>query len=107
MGGTDGLGKFLQIDVHALEGRERHFLHLQRLHGGGQGFAVLVKPELHGFQFFDAFVDFFDAHCGGHPAGERRQCSAFARLAQLLEKIVSGNELAKTKSLCVAHGNLL
>ncbi len=79
LGGTDGLGKFLQIDVHALEGRERHFLHLQRLHGGGQGFAVLVKPELHGFQFFDAFVDFFDAHRGGPPswrtAAVQRLCS--------------------------------
>ncbi len=44
-----------------------------------QGFAVLVKPELHGFQFFDALVDFFDAHCGRHPswrtAAVQRLCS--------------------------------
>ena len=45
-------------------------MHLQRLDGGRQRARVLVQPEVHGFQFLNAFFKVFHIERGGHPTAQ-------------------------------------
>ena len=102
---AERLGQLTHADVHALQGRQRHTLHFQRLNRGGQCAAVLLQPELHGLELGDALVHLLNADRRSHPLRRfaQRVGASTSALHQTLQKIKAGDELAKVKIRCVRH----
>ena len=90
----------------------------QRRDRGLQGLGVLIEPELHGFELFNAFVQLFHIQRGRHPIGRighlrnigQPTGRALDRLRRkALQKIKARNEFAKRIGhwvATVAHGCL-
>ena len=92
------IGYVTDIEIHALERVQGHFLHLQRLDGGAQGAGVLLQPEMHVFEFFDALVQLFHVQRRRNPiaqVGHLRDVVARA-FGQILQKIKAGYKFSET-----------
>jgi hypothetical protein len=99
------IGHVAHVEVHALERRQCHLLHFQRLDGGAKSLGILVQPEMHGFEFFDAFVQLVNVERGRHPVGkvwQLRQCLR-CPFGQVLQKIEAGHEFSEAEVLLIAH----
>jgi hypothetical protein len=93
------------LKFHALEGGQRHLLHLQRLDRGTQGAGVLLQPEVHGLEFFNALFQLIDIQGGRDPVAQVGHLwnVVAGAFGQALQKVKSRYKFAKTGGVCVTH----
>ena len=109
----EGVRYITEVEVHALERSQRHFLDFKCLDRRFQRHGILVQPELHGLKLFNAFVQLFHIQRGRYPIAQIRQLrnalrgTAGSLFSQVLQKIKTWHKFAETTHVWgVAHGVL-
>ena len=102
--GGEGFGHFSHVDIHALQGRQGHFLNFQSLNGGLERIGVLLQPKLNRFEFLNALVEFFNVQGGRHPTGHvghalwRAFGAGVGGLSQVLQEVKTRHKFSKSES---------
>ena len=101
----DGVGHIANVEVHALERGQGHFLHFQGLDGRAQCAGVLLQPEVHVLEFINALFELFDVQRRSDPIAQIGHLGDVVGRAfgQALQKIKTWNKLTKTSIVCVTH----
>ncbi len=94
----EGVGQVAHAEIHAFQCGQGHFLHLQGLDGGRERARILLEPELHGLEFFDALLQLFNVDRRSHPIGQVGHLRDIAgcALGKVLQKIKTWHEFTET-----------